>query len=143
MSQHARPVQAPLHQRAGDGCGNAAQLFLEISALGYTGSYSTVRGYLDQHRPAAAPLPPPPPTVREVTGWLTRRPDSLTEDERPRLKALLDRCPELQAADGHVRAFAAMLTRLTGENLPQLGVTALWAAALLAAGAYLFRKRDA
>ena len=80
MSQHARPVQAPLHQRAGDGCGNAAQLFLEISALGYTGSYSTVRGYLDQHRPAAAPLPPPPPTVREVTGWLTRRPDSLTED---------------------------------------------------------------
>jgi ABC-2 type transport system permease protein len=26
---------------------------------------------------------------------------------------------------------------------PQLGVTALWAAALLAAGAYLFRKRDA
>jgi len=26
---------------------------------------------------------------------------------------------------------------------PQLGVTALWAAALLAAGAYLFRRRDA
>src|ERR1022692_297098 len=26
---------------------------------------------------------------------------------------------------------------------PQLGVTALWAAALVAAGAYLFRKRDA
>ena len=26
---------------------------------------------------------------------------------------------------------------------PQLGVTALWAAALLAAGAYFFRKRDA
>ena len=26
---------------------------------------------------------------------------------------------------------------------PQLGVTALWAAALLAAGTYLFRKRDA
>ena len=57
--------------------------------------------------------------VREVTGWLTRHPDSLTEDDRPRLKALLDRCPELQAADGHIRAFAAMITQLTGQDLPQ------------------------
>ena len=44
-----------------------------------------------------------PPTVRQVTGWLTRRPQSLTEDEHPQLKALLDRCPELQAASSHIR----------------------------------------
>jgi transposase len=113
------PFKPRLDQRAGEGCGNAAQLFREITALGYTGSYSTVRDYLDQHRPARVPLPPPPPTVRDVTGWLTRHPDSLTEDDRPRLKALLDRCPELQAAHGHIRAFAAMLTQLTGTNLPQ------------------------
>jgi transposase len=78
-----------------------------------------VRDYLDQHRPAALSLAPPPPTVREVTGWLTRHPDSLTEDERPQLKTLLERCPELQAASGHVRAFATMLTQLTGQDLPQ------------------------
>jgi Transposase len=113
------PFKPHLDQRAGDGCGNAAQLFREITALGYTGSYSTVRDYLDQHRPAAAPLPPPPPTVREVTGWPTRHPDSLTDDEKPQLKALLDRCPELQATSGHVRVFAAMLTQLTGQHLPQ------------------------
>ena len=101
------------------GCGNAAQLFREIRALGYPGSYSTVRDYLDQHRPAKAPLAPPPPAVREVTGWLTRHPENLTEDERPQLKALLGRCPELQAAAGHVRTFATMLTQLTGQNLPQ------------------------
>jgi len=112
------PFKPHLRQRADHGCGNAARLFREISALGYTGSYSTVRHWLDQHRPAAAALPPPPPTVRQVTGWLTRHPDSLTEDDKTQLKALLDRCPELQAADGHIRAFAAMLTQLTGHKLP-------------------------
>jgi transposase len=64
-------------------------------------------------------VPPAPPTVRDVTNWLTRRPDSLIGGERPRLKAILDRCPELQAASGQVRAFAAMLTELTGQDLPQ------------------------
>lgn len=54
-----------------------------------------------------------------VTGWITRRPDSLTEDEQPRLKAVLERCPELRAASGQVRSFAAMLTQLTGQDLLQ------------------------
>jgi transposase len=113
------PFKPHLRQRAAEGCGNVAQLFREISALGYDGSYSTVRDYFDQHRPAAAPLTPPPPTVRAVTGWLTRHPDSLTEDEQPQLKALLERCPELHATSAHVRTFATMLTQLTGQNLPQ------------------------
>ena len=43
----------------------------------------------------------------------------MTEDERTRLKAILERCPELQAASDQVRAFAAMLTQLTGQDLPQ------------------------
>ncbi len=113
------PFKPHLHQRTEEGCGNAAQLFREITACGYDGSYSTVRDYLDQHRPDKAPLTPPPPTVREVTGWLTRHPDNLTEDEQPQLKALLTRCPELAAASDHVRSFATMLTKLTGEDLPQ------------------------
>jgi len=113
------PFKPHLDQRTGQGCGNGARLFREIKALGYDGSYSVVRGYLDQRRPAKTPLPPAPPTVREVTGWLTRHPDSLTCDERPRLQALLDRCPELRAADAQVRAFAVMLARLTGQDLPQ------------------------
>jgi transposase len=110
------PFKPHLHQRADEGCSNAAQLFREIGALGYTGSYSIVRGYLDQHRPGKAPLTPPPPTVRKVTGWLTRRPESLTEDEQPTLKALLARCPELRAASDHIRSFATMLTQLTGQD---------------------------
>ena len=107
-----------LDQHAGEGHGSITRLFREIQALGYDGSYHVVRAYLD-HRHARAPLPPAPPTVRDVTGWLTRRPDSLTDDERPRLKAILDHCPELHAASAQVRAFAAMLTQLTGHDLPQ------------------------
>jgi hypothetical protein len=113
------PFKAYLDQHAGGGHGSFTRLFNEIKALGYDGSYPVVRNYLDKHRPAKAPLPQAPPTVREVTNWLTRRPDSLTEDEKPRLKGILGRCPELQAASDQVRAFASMLTGLTGHDLPQ------------------------
>ena len=122
------PFKPHLDQRAAQGCGNAARLFRELAALGYAGSYSTVRDYLDQRRPADVPLPPPPPTVRDVTNWLTRRPDTLTEDQKPLLKAILDRCPELQAASDQVRGFATMITHLTGQHLPQ------WIAAARDAG---------
>ena len=63
--------------------------------------------------PQAMPLPPAPPTVRDVTGWIARYPDSLTDDDRPRLKTVLERCPELQAASEGVRAFAVMMARLS------------------------------
>jgi transposase len=53
-----------------------------------------------------------------VTGWLTRHPDRLTEDEHLGLKAILKRCPELRAAADHVRAFGEMLTHLRGQQLP-------------------------
>jgi transposase len=112
------PFKPYLDQHAGDGHGSFTRLFGEIKELGYDGSYSVVRNYLDKHRPEKAPLPEAPPTVRDVTNWLNRRPDSLTEDEKPRLKAILDRCPELQAASDRVRAFAAMITNLTGQDLP-------------------------
>jgi transposase len=113
------PFKPYLGQHADGARGSIRRLFLEIQALGYDGSYPVVRDYLSRNSPAREPLPPAPPTVRDVTNWLCRRPDTLTEDEKPRLKAILDRCPELQAASGQVRAFAAMITGLTGENLPQ------------------------
>jgi transposase len=113
------PFKPYLDQHADGAHGSIRRLFLEIAALGYDGSYPVVRDYLARNRPAREPLPPAPPTVRDVTNWLCRRPDTLTEDEKLRLKAILDRCPELQAASGQVRAFAAMITELTGQDLPQ------------------------
>jgi transposase len=113
------PFKPYLHQHDDGTRGSIRRLFNEIQALGYDGSYHVVRDYLDGHRPARQPLPPAPPTVRDVTGWLTRHPAALTGDEKPKLKAILDRCPELQAASDLVRGFAAMITELTGQDLPQ------------------------
>jgi transposase len=122
------PFKPYLDQHADGAHGSIRRMFLEIKALGYDGSYPVVRDYLARNSPAREPLPPAPPTVRDVTNWLCRRPDTLTEDEKPRLQAILDRCPELQAASDQVRAFATMITRLTGQDLPQ------WMAAAREAG---------
>lgn len=107
-----------LQQRVGEGCTNAAQLHRELVALGFAGSYALVRDYLEPSRVMPPPAAPPPPTVWQVTGWLTRHPARLTEDEQLQLKAILESCPALRAASGHVRAFGEMLTQLGGQHLP-------------------------
>lgn len=58
--------------------------------------------------------------MRDVTGWITRLPDSLTPDETLKLKAVLTRCPDLDATAGHVHAFAfaEMMNARTGHQLP-------------------------
>ena len=113
------PFKPHLQQRWEQGCTNAWQLYQEITAAGFRGSYSIVSHYLSQYRAEPGPAAPPAPPVRQVTRWLTQHPDSLTEDEHPQLKALLERCPELQAASAQIRAFAEMLTKLGGRDLPQ------------------------
>src|SRR6266487_6085964 len=110
---------AYLHQRWNQGCTDAAVLTKELKAQGYTGSDQTVRRYLRPFR-HGRPAPPPgptPPTVREVTGWILRRPDTLEPEEQTRFKEVLARCPHLDAASGHVAAFAEMLTGLHGDRL--------------------------
>lgn len=122
------PFKPHLQQRWEQGCTNAAELYREVTALGFAGSYALVRGYVERHRVRPDPAAPTPPTVRQVTGWLTRHPKTLTEDEQPLLKTVLERCAELRAAAGHVRAFGELLTRLRGQELPG------WIAAVRADG---------
>jgi transposase len=112
------PFKAHLRQRREQGATNAAQLHREITALGYQGSYALVRDYLVQYRAAPDPIAPAPPTVRQVTGWLSRHPDRLTEDEHLQLKAILEQCPQLRTAADHIRSFGEMLTKLGGHDLP-------------------------
>jgi transposase len=109
-----------LQQRWNEGCTDAAQLFTEIQAQGYSGSKRSARRYLQPLRATLTTpvLPPPPPTVREVTRWITSHPDHLTDDETARLSQLKARSTQLSAAAGHVSAFAEMMTGRHGEHLP-------------------------
>jgi transposase len=108
-----------LHQRWTQGCTDAAALTKEITALGYRGSEQTVRRYLHPLRDGrpTPPARPAAPTVREVTGWILRRPDRLEPDDQMRLKQVLARCPQLDAAATHVAAFAEMMCSRHGERL--------------------------
>jgi transposase len=108
-----------LHQRWNDGCTNVLDLHADITALGYRGSYGSVRDYLApfRERAAAPPATPKPPKARDVTNWILRHPDSLDADEQLKLKNALTDCPHLNALAGHVKAFAEMMTGRHGDRL--------------------------
>jgi transposase len=124
-----------LHERFNAGYTDAARLTEEITAMGYRGSDKTVRRYLHPFRATltAPPAQPIPPTVRQVTSWLTRRPEDLAESQTLRLKNVLARSPALQTTQDLVRGFAAILTQRRGHQLPawidqveHVGSSALW-----------------
>jgi transposase len=52
-----------------------------------------------------------------ATSSSLRPPDTLDDQEQTRLERVLARCPHLEAAAGHVAAFAEMLTGLHGDRL--------------------------
>jgi transposase len=108
-----------LNQRWEDGCRNVRLLYDEIRAHGFTGKYGIVRNHFQPHRKTPRPPVAKPPSTRQVTGWIMRHPDALTEDERLHLKAARSHCPDLDALTQHVRSFATMLTQLRGNELPQ------------------------
>ncbi|MEW2586148.1 transposase family protein [Streptomyces virginiae] len=108
-----------LDERWDEGCTNAWKLWEEIVPLGYRGSYGRVSAYLREKRTSPRPVTAQPPAPRAVTRWILSRPETLTEIEQLRLKAVLANCPELDALTGHVRSFAHMLTERQGERLPQ------------------------
>jgi len=95
-----------LHERWNAGCTTVWTLFTEIRGRGYPGSYSTVRDYLQPFRELGVALPavPAPPKVRDVTSWMLRHPDTLDADEQVKLKEVLARCPDIDAAAGHLSA---------------------------------------
>lgn len=77
-----------------------------------------MRRYLQPVR-AGLTAPPLPValSVRQVTGWLTRHPDTLSEDETLHLKKILDHSDPLTTTDRQVREFAKMLTQRQGHRL--------------------------
>ena len=121
------PFKPYLGQRWNQGTTSAAALHEEIRARGWTGDVQAVRRYLRQFRTAdgrdrkarakpqlTAPAAPPPPKPRQVTRWIMTHPDHLASHDAASLARLLDVSPALAAAAGHVRSFAAMMTRRQG-----------------------------
>lgn len=113
------PYKPYIHQRWREGHTVAVRLHAELRERGFTGSYPVVRNYLQRFRRSPDnPAPPRPPGIRKVTGWITRNPQHIREEDKRKLKEILARCPELDAATGHVRSFAAMMAVRSADRLP-------------------------
>ncbi len=68
--------------------------------MGYRGSYGRGSPYLRVKRTSPRPVAARPPAPRGVTRWILSRPETLTEVEQLRLKAVLANCPGLDALTG-------------------------------------------
>ncbi|MGY3199972.1 transposase [Streptomyces sp. TE5632] len=112
------PYKPYLERRFTEGCSNVTLLHRELLAENAPVTYQMVRAYIATLRAAPPQAPHPPPKVRQVTGWLTRHPTALSEEEHAALKDVLARCPELDAAAGHVRDFGEMMAHRRGPTLP-------------------------
>lgn len=113
-----------LFERWEAGCHNIARLFRELEALGYQGSYESVRQMLLRFFPTrrkprvGSPLKGEAPvSPREATFLFLRRSEDLDVDERETLTRLRHLHPEIDLAYDLVQEFAQMLHTRTGEQL--------------------------
>jgi transposase len=113
------PFKDYLDARWNAGCTDAVRLTEELREQGYRGTSRTVRRYLEPLRETGSPAThvPTPPKPRQVTSWMTRHPDEVSENKKMRLKAILARCPELHTLNGLVADFAKILCNRAGERL--------------------------
>ncbi|MGW2052277.1 ISL3 family transposase [Streptomyces sp. NPDC001858] len=117
-SSRLDPYKPYLERRFAEGCTSVTRLHGELVAEHAPVTYAMVRAHIATLRGAPPAASPRAPSVRQVTGWLTRHPATLTEEDRASLKEVLARCPELDKAAGHVRDFGEILTDRLGSTLP-------------------------
>ncbi len=119
------PYLPYIFQRWAQGCHNIAQLFRELVARGYRGSYASVhdnivrRLQFDSRKTPSdsSSKPPPLPTPRQATFVFLRRPEKLRTEEQETLVKLCQIDPEVDQAYDLVQQFARMLRTRTGELL--------------------------
>ncbi|MGN9913934.1 hypothetical protein ACTMTJ_41020 [Phytohabitans sp. LJ34] len=75
------------------------QILAEIRDRGYKGAERTLRRWLIsiRGRNTPAPVPPAPPPTRDITGWIMRPIDNLTDEHQAELERLCGLCPDLAA----------------------------------------------
>jgi transposase len=122
---HLDPYLPYLFRRWAQGCHNIAQLFRELEALGYQGSYASVRDNIvrrlqfdgrkipvDSASKAPALVPP-----RQAAFLFLRCPEKLRAEEQEQLSKLRQIDPEVALAYDLVQQFAQMLRTRTGAHL--------------------------
>jgi transposase len=85
------PYKPYLDRQFAAGCSNVTLLHRELLAENAPVTYQMVRAYIATLRATPPQAQPPPPTVRQVTSWLTRHPTALSEEDRAALKGVLAR----------------------------------------------------
>jgi transposase len=119
------PYRALLEQRWAEGCTEVKQLWQELQAQGYRGSYKSVwmftRGWhvpsvLSAPAPVAAPTPPAR-TPRQAMWLLTRKIDTLDEEEQRYRERLCEICPDVARAEPLVQGFQTMLRERQVDQL--------------------------
>jgi transposase len=108
-----------LHQRCADGVTGTLQLLGEIRARGYTGSERTLRRFLIalRGRPEPTVEPPPVPPTRDITAWIMRPLDKLTDDDQAELDRLCQLCPDLTTIRQLAHGFADLVRNRGGDRL--------------------------
>jgi transposase/DNA-binding CsgD family transcriptional regulator len=113
------PYKPYLIARWNDGARDARALHAELTARGYTGSDQQVRRFVRPFRELPGPVPAAPPAIpsaRKITSWLMTSPGNLTPADAAALAAVTTACPHLAELSARIRAFADMMTALTGTR---------------------------
>jgi len=107
-----------LERRWTEGCHSATELWHEIQAQGYTGGRSTMTRFVatlrtqgtKYFRKTIAPRQPKakPPSPRQASMLLARRPENLKPDEQQLLAKLHESCPEIPILHKLTQGFAAV-----------------------------------
>ena len=118
-----------LDRRWAEGCSNAALLWREVSGLGFTGAYSTVRGWARRRRvetnqasagKARRNATGEPPSPRQTARLLTSEPDAVPEGDRAFVGRLLAQVPALGDAAMIARRIGRLLRREGAESLDRV-----------------------
>jgi hypothetical protein len=117
--QHPRPLQALSQPAVRGGLHRRAAAVRGDPAARIPGQEQIIRVYVRQLRETFPHQDPPrrKPSVRDVTGWITRHPDRLDADDAQRLKEILARVPALARTAEHVPSFAELMNDRRGHQL--------------------------
>ncbi|WP_239641771.1 ISL3 family transposase [Acidomonas methanolica] len=118
------PYAAYLDQRLKDGCHNAACLHREITAMGFSGRYGSVRDWIVSRRSTAGAFHPvpvkPAPMGRNLAWMLTTESDNRSEKDVLFIQRLMTAAPILAQATAWVRNMQDLFTKKTQASLEKL-----------------------